>query len=77
MQLLLRGELASHEDVVDVAAVKEELCSKDALDDEATGLEGGHMKSFEPQDEGGMWHLPTWDGVARLNRGVTRAASAG
>ena len=35
------------------------------------------MKSFEPQDEGGMWYLPTWDGVARLNRGVTRAASAG
>ena|SRR5450631_885814 len=38
MQLLLWGELVSHEDVVDVAAVKEELCSKDALDDEATGL---------------------------------------
>ena len=38
MQLLLRGELASHEDVVDVAAVKKELCLKDALDDEATGF---------------------------------------
>jgi len=38
MQLLLRGELAGHQDVVDVAAVKEELCSKDALDREATGL---------------------------------------
>ena len=37
-QLLLGDELASHEDVVDVAAVKEELCSKDALDREATGL---------------------------------------
>ena len=36
MQLLLRGEQASHEDVIDVAAVKEELRSKDALNDEAT-----------------------------------------
>src|SRR5450759_2195902 len=31
MQLLLRGELAGHQDCVDVAAVMEELCSKDAL----------------------------------------------
>ena len=38
MQLLLWGERASHEDVVDVAAVKKELCLKDALDDEATGF---------------------------------------
>src|SRR5665811_2354952 len=38
MQLLRRGELARHQDVVDVAAVKEELCSKDALDHEATGF---------------------------------------
>jgi hypothetical protein len=38
VQLLLRGELASHQDVVDVTAVKEELRSKDALDHEATGL---------------------------------------
>ena len=37
MQLLLRGEQASHEDVIDVA-VKEELRSKDALNDEATDL---------------------------------------
>lgn len=38
MRLLLRGELASHEDAVDVGAVKEELRSKDALDDEAAGF---------------------------------------
>jgi hypothetical protein len=38
MQLLLWGELASHEDVVYVAAIKKELGSKNALDDETTGL---------------------------------------
>jgi len=38
MRLLLRGEQASHEDVIFVAAVKEALGSKDALNDEATGF---------------------------------------